>query len=308
MKSIGVTSIDPWFILDDESLTKNLLYFDKLVYNCGRKDLLENFCRTLPKGADYFKAKMNEIDILTEANLLSHYKDEDATYDAQRYGDKRSIEYLEKSAELALEFSTKKSFKEVMIDFLERFREVGQLRARNYALLLNNKYSDYYTPIIRTNNYAFDNSIDTTPATTLKVVLSKFPQLAPITNMQKFIDFKNDPQTQIKLIRLKNWVLEITKKNYSEKEIEQTLDYLLQEYLNQLDIHKLKYKVGIAETLIIASLEAIENLIQLKFSTAAKTLFALRKEKVNLLENELTIDGKEIAFIYHAINDKRLNS
>lgn len=57
METIGVTSIDPWFVLDDDSLLKSLYYFDKLVYRLDHKDALEKFCNSLPNGKNKFKKK-----------------------------------------------------------------------------------------------------------------------------------------------------------------------------------------------------------------------------------------------------------
>jgi len=68
METIGVTSIDPWFVLDDEPLIKDLYYFDKLAYTIGGRATLEKFCNTLPKGKDAFKKKMREIESLEKTD------------------------------------------------------------------------------------------------------------------------------------------------------------------------------------------------------------------------------------------------
>ena len=304
MQTIGVTSIDPWFILDNEHLIKDLYYFDKLAYTIGSVPILENFCNSLPKGKDDFKKKMIEIGRLEKAGLIYEYTDNAFTNDKLKHATDQSTKLAVKAMELSSEFTTKgKPFKDIFVDFLERFREVGQLNARVYSIILNNKDQNVYTPIIRSNYYNFATPDHFSTSSVLSVLLNKFPTPSTDVELDKFIDFKNDPDTQLKLARLKDWILEISKKNYSEKEIEQKIDYLLQEYTAQLDLHKLKYNLGYIETFVTISLEVLENVAKLNLSKAAKVLFDLSKQDISLLEAEQKLPGKELAFL-HKLNNK----
>lgn len=304
METIGVTSIDPWFILDDEPLIKDLLYFDKLIYTIGFRQSLEKFCNTLRNGKESFKKKIQEIEKLEKAGLIYEYTNESFNQDKLKYGNAQATKYALKSLELASTFSTEeKVFKDIFIDFLERFREVGQLNSRVNSIVLNKKEQNSYIPIIRNNYHDFAISEYYSTSTVLKILLKKFPSFSNETVLETFIDFKNDPDTKLKLARLRDWVLEISKKNYSEKEIEQKIDYLLHEYAKQLEIHKLKYNLGYVETFVTTSLEILENIVKLNFSKAAKVLFDLGKQNLNLLEAEQNIVGKELALL-HTLNEK----
>lgn len=304
MKTIGVTSIDPWFVLDDDPLIKDLYYFDKLAYTIGSIPVLEKFCKSFPKGGDNFKKKMEEIERLEKAGLIYEYTDSSFTNDKMKHGTDQSTKLAVRAMELSLEFTTKeKAFKDIFVDFLERFREVGQLNARVYSIVLNNKDLNVYTPIIRSNYYNFEATDLFSNSSVLTVILSKFPTPSEDIELEKLVNFKNDPDTQLKLARLKDWILEISKKNYSEKEIEQKIDYLLLEYTTQLDLHKLKYNLGYIETFVTISLEVLENVVKLNLSKAAKVLFNLSKKNINLLEAEQKLIGKELAFV-HKLNNK----
>ncbi len=304
METIGVTSIEPWFVLDNEPLIKDLYYFDKLVYTIGNRDILERFCNTLLNGKEKFREKIQEIERLEMAGLISEYKDSYFNFDKVKYGNEQATKYALKALELSLNFTTKdKPFKDTFVDFLERFREVGQLDTRVYSIVLNRKEQNLYTPIIRSNYYNFATSELYSTSTVLSVLFKKFPTITGNIELEKFIEFKRDPNTQLKLARLKEWVLEISKKNYSEKEIEQKIDYLLQEYTMQLELHKLKYNLGIIETVVTISLEVLENLVKINFSKAAKVLFDLTKQDLALLEAEQKMTGKELALIYQ-LNEK----
>jgi hypothetical protein len=298
MKTIGVTSIEPWFVLDNVPLIKDLYYFDKLVYTIRNRPSLEKFCNTLPLGKEMFKEKMKEIEQLEAAGLISEYKETHFEIDKKKYGNEQSIQYALKAQELSVSFTThNRTFEETFIDFLERFREVGQINARVYSLVLNKKGQDSYTPIIRSNYYKFASNELFSSSTVLSVLFKKFPTVDDSIDLEKFIEFKNDPETQLKLSRFKEWVLEISKKNYTEKEIEQKIDYLLQEYAKQLEFHKMKYSLGAIESFVITSLEVLENLVKLNFSKAAKILFDLSKQEITLLEAEQKFTGRELAFI-----------
>jgi len=307
METIGVTNIDPWFVLDDDPLIKDLFYFDKLFYSVSFRQSLEKFCNTLPHGKESFKKKVREIEELEKAGLIYEYTNDSFNQDKLKYGDTHANKYALKALELALAFSTKeKVFDDVFIDFLERFREVGQLHSRVNSIVLNKKDQNTYTPIIRSSYHNFSVNEYYSASTVLKVLIKKFPSLSDDIKLENFVDFKNDPDTKLKLARLRDWTLEISKKPYSEKEIEQKIDYLLQEYAKQLEIHKLKYNLGYIETFVTTSLEVLENIAKLNFSKAARVLFDIGKQKINLLEAEQNMIGKELALLYELNNQNRL--
>jgi hypothetical protein len=302
MKTVGVINIDPWFVLDDtDSLLNDLVYFDKLVYTIGSRDALRNFCLSLPKGAKDYESKLKELETLENAGLISEYKKEQFQFDQKLLLDNKVVSYSIKALELSSKFTTKdRGFNETFVDFLERFREVGQLNSRVNAILLNNRTSDNYIPVIRSSYYNFSTEELYSTSTVLSVVIRKFPFVSEHFDLNKFIDFKSDDDTQLKVQRLRDWVIDISKKNYSTKEIEQKIDYLLNEYCKQLEIHKLKYELGTMETFVTTSLEVIENIAKINFSKAAKVIFELGKQDLNLLEAEQKMVGKEVAIIQKA--------
>jgi hypothetical protein len=299
MKTIGVVSIDPWFVLDDsDSLLKDLIYFDELIYTIGSRDALRNFCYSLPKGGQEFESKLKELETLEKARLITEYIKEQVQYDKKLLLDDRLIKYSVKALELSSTFTTKdKDFDQTFVDFLERFREVGQLNRRVNAIILNNRTTDNYIPVVRSSYHNFSTEELYTTSTVLSVVIRKFPFITEAFDLSKFIEFKADEDTKLKLDRLRDWVLDMSKKNYNTKEIEQKIDYLLSEYCKQLEIHKVKYELGTMETLVTTSLEVLENIAKLNFSKAAKVIFDLGKQDINLLEAEQKMTGKEVAII-----------
>jgi hypothetical protein len=131
----------------------------------------------------------------------------------------------------------------------------------------------------------------------ISVVLKRFPIINLDTNIKKIIDFKSDPDTKIKLSRLRNWVTEISKSDMSIKEMEEKLDYLLLEYSYHMKLHRIEFDLGKIETILTTSLAFIENLTKLKLSEASKVIFDLTKTEIRLLKAENSAPGKEVAFI-----------
>ncbi|MBI5371460.1 MAG: hypothetical protein HZA79_05470 [Sphingobacteriales bacterium] len=301
METIGVTRIEPWFVFDDDTLVKDLFYFDKLMYSLGDKASLENLCNSFPYGADKFKEKMEEIEKLEKAGLISEIpKDEKYEHVPSI---KEALKHKVEALDMVRKFTTKeKSIEEVFLDFLERFRIIGQLDARSESILLNSVSQNSYTPIIRGNYRNFSEKAIYPHSPVLSVLIKKFPLVSNKIELEDLIAFKNDPDSQLKLFRLKEWVLEISKKDYTEKEIEQKIDYLLQEYTKQLELHKLKYSVGAVESIVTVSLEVLENIVKLNFSKAAKVLFDLKKQELTLMEAEQKMTGRELAYLYKLKN------
>lgn len=303
IESIGVKEIDPWHLIDNQPLVRELFYFDKLVYTFPGKEILENMFHNLPDGDKKFEQKISEIEQLEKFGLIKEYNKNNISEDQKKFGNDHIYKLTLENLKLTQGFTTKeKNYKDILQDFFERFREVSQMNARINSIILNNKEKNIYTPIIKDQYHSSKIESNYYNDTVLNVLLRKFPVPSSQFNLEKFLEFKSDPLTKVKLLRLKDWAIEISKKNYSEKEIEQKIEYLLHEYTTQFELYKIKYKMGTIETLVTASLEVLENIATLKFSKAAKVLFDLSKQEVNLLESEQKLTGREIAYIHKAHN------
>jgi hypothetical protein len=305
METIGVINIDPWFLSTDEQLKTDLLYFDKLIYNFDDRDksTLIRLVKAL-KIEKRFEEKLREIDSLEKTGLIILDKNLIDSGDTAKYLDVKLIDYYQKTFGLIDNFKSLKnvSSQEKMVNFFETFREVGQINSRMNSIILNSKLENNYIPIIKDN---FHNSIDEPykSSTVLSIVYKKFPQIPKTTPLEKIIELKSDENNKLALMRLRNWVLEMSTSNYNSKEIEQKLDYLLAEYRKNLELHQLKYNVSQIETYTNVAFEVIENIVKFNFSKASKTLFDLTRKNISLMEDEQKIHGKELAFI-HNINDK----
>jgi hypothetical protein len=298
MKKVGVTDIDLWFILDEDSILNDLLLFDKIFFHFLKKRSLLKVVQSIPGGENKLKEKLKEIEILEKNGLVEELEDTENHFiehiNAKTYS--TFIELIKFKDDLK-ELKPVDP-KDIFVKHLEMYRKGGQLFSRLYAISLNEKSDDYYVPIWRKSfDYYNINDLETKKASTLSVVLKKFPIPKSKIPLDKFIEFKTDPDTILKMKRLNDWVNDISKLNFSERELAEKIDYLIIEYKEQLDNYKIKYELGAMESIIMISTGILENILKLNFSNVAKLIFDLSKKRLQLFEEEKKMIGKEIAFI-----------
>ena len=130
-----------------------------------------------------------------------------------------------------------------------------------------------------------------------QVVISKLPLPNNQTPWEQIFDFRNDSDNQKNLLNLRRWIRRISTEDLSPSEIEEEIEWLLNEFQSHMRIHKMKSNTETLEVLVKAPLETIENLIKIKFSKIPEPFFALKKRQINLMEAELTSPGREMAYI-----------
>lgn len=130
-----------------------------------------------------------------------------------------------------------------------------------------------------------------------QIVITKLPLPNNETPWEQIIDYRNDTKNQKNLLNLRRWIRKISAENLSPVEIEEELEWLINEFQGHMELHKIKANTETLEILIRAPFELIENLIKLNLSKIPEPLFSLRKVQLNLMEAELNAPGKEIAYI-----------
>lgn len=302
MNTVGFLTIEPWYLFEETPLMRDLLYFDKLIYSSENISRCENICDMLPFGKGLVQKKMKEIEIYSKAGLINEYSAKDFKKDHPIFNS--NIE-SRKLGEAVINYRSKEISEINNNDSIDNlystfnfYREICELKSRIFSVIQNEKENDLYIPIIREKYKPSLIFKDFTPSDTISIVMKKFPVLDKELPFEMFLDFKQNPDTKLKLSRLKNWISEIANTKVSAKEIEQKLEFLLIEYSNHLDFHKLKYSQGVMEIIISTSLSIIENVLQLKLSDASKVLFDIKKKRIDLLESERNALGKEVAYIH----------
>jgi len=134
----------------------------------------------------------------------------------------------------------------------------------------------------------------------IEITVNHLPIPDDTTSWEQIMDFRNDPDTEGKFLGLRNWMNDTARAKLTPIEVEQKLEWLLHEYQQHMELHRMKTNASALETIIVSAAEIAENLVKLQFGKLAKGLFSLRHRKVALLEGELKSPGREIAFISKA--------
>jgi hypothetical protein len=134
----------------------------------------------------------------------------------------------------------------------------------------------------------------------VQIIINALPIPDDSVPWEQIFDYRSDPDSVSKFLALRNWMNDIARAKLRPAEIEEKLEYLIDQYKRHLTLHKLKTNVGALETLVVAGPEFLANLIKLKWGEIAKGLFSFRHRRIAIIEGELTAPGNEIAYIVNA--------
>lgn len=93
---------------------------------------------------------------------------------------------------------------------------------------------------------------------------------------------------------------EVARAELTPAEVEEKLEYLIDQYRRHMRLHRMKTNAGTLETIVTITAEVLGDLASFKWGKAAQALFSLKKRQVDLLEGELTAPGNEVAYIVKA--------
>lgn len=117
---------------------------------------------------------------------------------------------------------------------------------------------------------------------------------------EQIIEYRSDPDSKSKFLALRHWMSEVTRAGLTPAEVEEKLEYLINQYRQHMRLHRMKTNVSTLETIITAGAEFLGDMLSFKWGKAAEALFSLRRREVALLEGELTAPGNAIAYIIKA--------
>lgn len=80
MNTIGFLSFEPWYILEETPIAKDILFFDELMFSSASISSAELVCSKLPLRScdkDLIKRKLREIEKYMKAGLIHDYSAND---------------------------------------------------------------------------------------------------------------------------------------------------------------------------------------------------------------------------------------
>jgi len=134
----------------------------------------------------------------------------------------------------------------------------------------------------------------------IRLSLNALPVPDDTTPWEQILEYRSDPDSRSKFLALRHWMGEVARAELTPAEVEEKLEYLIDQYQRHMRLHRMKTNVGTLETVVTAGAEVLGDLVSFKWGKAAQALFSLKRREVALLEGELTAPGKEVAYIVKA--------
>lgn len=131
----------------------------------------------------------------------------------------------------------------------------------------------------------------------VQIVVNNLPLPNNETSWEQIIDYRSDPDTQNKLLALRRWIRRASTQNLSRNEIEEEIEWLINEFQRHMKFHKMKANTETLEVLVKVPFEILENLLKLKLSKIPEPFFAIKKRQLMLMEAEINAPGKELSYI-----------
>jgi hypothetical protein len=139
-----------------------------------------------------------------------------------------------------------------------------------------------------------------TKADVVRIALNSLPSPDESTPWEQIMEYRSDPDSQSKFLALRHWMSEVARAQLSPSELEEKLEYLIEQYRQHMKLHRMKTNIGTLETVVTTSAEVLGDLVSFKWGKAAEALFSLKRRREELLEGELTSPGNEVAYIVKA--------
>ncbi len=138
----------------------------------------------------------------------------------------------------------------------------------------------------------------TSAQTVVRVAVNSLPVPDDQCAWQDILDFRMEERE--KLWAFRRFLRALTTKAQTESEIQDDIEWTLNEYAQAMKVHNLKASQSFVDVFLIAPLEIIENLVKFNWSKLAKGLLSVNKRKVELLEAEMKAAGRECAYVFDA--------
>ncbi len=289
-----------WYnLLLDMPLKKYSLLFDKIYIDDLAFKIRAGKNMTVPTDLSV-QEKLNQniaiIESLLEENIIKSYDSAKLDYpnDDESVSLFNQINSLED--QITEIFTTAKNTDEVGLKASRITTKKNDVFLRLDSLCLSKLHNEDFIPMIKSTT---DTSLIKNKEKVINFVLNFIPEPDDSTSLEQILDFRKDEDVRLKYLALITWINEIAKSNYTIGEIKEKYEYLYLDYKRSYERHKIKSTFTTLE--LIAAAGAAFFMPNVPFALSLVSNFLkIGTSTMNLLKEEGTLPGKEIAYIYHA--------
>ncbi len=134
----------------------------------------------------------------------------------------------------------------------------------------------------------------------IRLTLTAMPTPSETTPWEAIFDFRRDPDSIRKHLRLRAWIDRVGRVSKPLYELETEFLELMFEYEEFLRVHKLRVTKGTMEVLVTTTAELAENIVKMKWGKVAKAPFEWARNRHALYDAEQKTPGREVAYIVKA--------
>lgn len=296
IKPLGSVYLNPYAVSD---LKKDLLLYDKLGM-LNLHTLLEALHQY--KKYDLFQNQLNEVEYLIEKGVFIELKQ------LMNFAENGSAFFPTDDMEMANYIMKLKSKISEIKDEKERdkiYWQIDELDTRLWSKIVNiNNESIVTVPYL--NDVSSFERTDTVKEKAYSIIHKSIPLPNESTSWEKIFDFKNDNESQLKLLALKNWINDLPE-NMSSNELEDKIQYLSHQYSESLKRHKISTRLTTFKTIISALPKGLSELLRLRFDKAIEPFFEIAEQQVNFsqFKEREELKGNELAYI--SLTNKKFN-
>ncbi len=297
---------DAW-LSDFSNLKQEALLFDQIgIYKLGKfyKTLTETqgiFSKLYPNLSNKIDTIIMELEWLRQTGVVTELRMEEELHS-------QIIEEFERKAPSQMFEDAKKLLKKIieiqtsdLINSEDEAERISLKREQHFALLrlmsIVIETTQGVTAVTTVPYTEYSRELpNSRKSSVTQIAINKLPLPNNETPWEQIIDYRNDPENRKNLLNLRRWIRKISIESPSPAEIEEEIEWLMNEFQSHMNVHKMKANTEVLEVIVKAPLE----LLGLKFSKIAEPLFVLKKRQINLMEAELNAPGREMAYIIKA--------
>ena len=131
----------------------------------------------------------------------------------------------------------------------------------------------------------------------VKISLGALPVPVDDTPWKQIVEYRNDPDTKGSFLIIKQCLSELARGSFTLSQIEETLEYLLNQFRRNLETHSINTTTMGLVTYVVTKPEFLEMLASAGRDFGTRALFSVEHQKLGLLEGESASAGSEVAYL-----------
>jgi len=134
----------------------------------------------------------------------------------------------------------------------------------------------------------------------LQIVIKELPVPDDSHSIEDVLAFRDEMKQANLMQALRVWMNDVASGTARPSEIRDKIEYLIEEYVRELELHRMKKSTLELKRLVVTLPEVLESLLKFRWKDLTSLPFEFREERIELMEEERRLAGREVGYIVHA--------